>query len=267
LLSLEGLGMAAEEYGRLERLIRAPHGMILLTGPTGSGKSTTLYAILQALTRPEVNIITVEDPIEYDVPGIGQVQVNEKAGVTFSSALRSILRQDPDIIMIGEMRDFDTAHIGIQSSLTGHLVLSTLHTNDSASAVTRLVDMGIEPYLAASSLLGVVAQRLVRRVCPRCKKTLPAPREMEKKYGLKKVSRGEGCEHCSNTGYMGRFGLYEQFDVTPEIAEAIASGASLPSLKALSRKTGMRTLLELGIERVSSGDTTLEEMIRVVGEE
>jgi type II secretion system protein E len=267
LLTLEGLGMAAEEYGRLDRLIRAPHGMILLTGPTGSGKSTTLYAILQALTRPEVNIITVEDPIEYDVPGIGQVQVNEKAGVTFSSALRSILRQDPDIIMIGEMRDFDTAHIGIQSSLTGHLVLSTLHTNDSASAVTRLVDMGIEPYLVASSLLGVVAQRLVRRVCPRCKKTLPASREMEKKYGLKEVSRGEGCEHCSNTGYMGRFGLFEQFDVTPEIAEAIASGASLPSLKALARKNGMRTLLELGIERVSSGDTTPEEMMRVVGEE
>ncbi|MDR1137912.1 MAG: Flp pilus assembly complex ATPase component TadA, partial [Synergistaceae bacterium] len=191
LLSLEGLGMASEEHARLSHLIKAPHGMILLTGPTGSGKSTTLYAILQALTRPEVNIITVEDPIEYDVPGIGQVQVNEKAGVTFSSALRSILRQDPDIIMIGEMRDFDTAHIGIQSSLTGHLVLSTLHTNDSASAVTRFADMGIEPYLIASSLLGVVAQRLVRRVCPRCKRSFPASKEMSKKYGLKEVFRGE----------------------------------------------------------------------------
>ena len=164
LLTLEDLGMKENERERLERLIRRPNGMILFTGPTGSGKSTSLYAILQALARPEVNVITVEDPIEYDLPGVGQVQVNEKAGLTFAGSLRSILRQDPDIIMIGEMRDFDTAHIGIQASLTGHLVFSTLHTNDSISAVTRLTDMGIEPYLVASSLLGVVAQRLVRRI-------------------------------------------------------------------------------------------------------
>jgi type II secretory ATPase GspE/PulE/Tfp pilus assembly ATPase PilB-like protein len=239
--------------------------MMLLTGPTGSGKSTTLYAILQALTRPEVNIITVEDPIEYDVPGIGQVQVNEKAGVTFSSALRSILRQDPDIIMIGEMRDFDTAHIGIQSSLTGHLVLSTLHTNDSVSAISRLVDMGVEPYLISGSLLGVVAQRLVRQICPKCRREVPAPSSMKKKYGLDRVFRGEGCAYCSNTGYKGRFGLFEQFDVTGDISDAIAAGASIAELRSLAKKNGMRTLVELGIERVMSGETTPEEMIRVVG--
>ncbi|MDR1515723.1 MAG: Flp pilus assembly complex ATPase component TadA [Synergistaceae bacterium] len=265
LLSLEDLGMAPAEKERIDSLIRNPHGMILLTGPTGSGKSTSLYAIIQALARPEVNIITVEDPIEYDVPGVGQVQVNEKAGVTFASALRSILRQDPDIIMIGEMRDFDTAHIGIQSSLTGHLVLSTLHTNDSVSAVSRLVDMGIEPYLIAGSLLGVVAQRLVRRICPKCRKEVSAPAAM-KKYGLDRVYRGEGCDFCGGTGYRGRFGLYEQFDVTFEIAEAISSGESVAVLKSMAKKNGMRSLLELGVQSVASGQTTPEEMIRVVGE-
>ncbi|MDR1915505.1 MAG: Flp pilus assembly complex ATPase component TadA [Synergistaceae bacterium] len=265
LLTLEDLGMATEERQKMDSLIRNPHGMILLTGPTGSGKSTSLYAILQALARPEVNIITVEDPIEYDLPGVGQVQVNEKAGVTFSSALRSILRQDPDIIMIGEMRDFDTAHIGIQSSLTGHLVLSTLHTNDSVSAVSRLIDMGIEPYLIAGSLLGVVAQRLVRRICPHCKRQIEPPAAI-RKYGLDAAFRGDGCERCGKTGYRGRFGLYEQFDVTLEVADAISSGATLATLKQLAKNGGMRTLLELGLASVSSGDTTPEEMLRVVGE-
>lgn len=265
LLTLEDLGMADEERKRIDSLIHNPHGMILLTGPTGSGKSTTLYAILQALSSPEVNIITVEDPIEYDVPGVGQVQVNEKAGVTFAAALRSILRQDPDIIMIGEMRDFETAHIGVQSSLTGHLVLSTLHTNDSVSAVSRLVDMGIEPYLIAGSLLGVVAQRLVRRVCPSCKRPLDAPAAM-KKYGIDTVYRGEGCEVCKGTGYKGRFGLYEQFNVTPDVADAITRGAPVAELRDTARNNGMRTLLELGLLSVSSGATTWEEMMRVVGE-
>lgn len=265
LLTLEDLGMAGEEKARLDSLIHNPHGMILLTGPTGSGKSTSLYAILQDLARPEVNIITVEDPIEYDLPGVGQVQVNEKAGVTFAGSLRSILRQDPDIIMIGEMRDFETAHIGIQSSLTGHLVLSTLHTNDSVSAISRLVDMGIEPYLIAGSLLGVVAQRLVRRICPNCKKSEAAPAAM-KRYGLEKTYRGAGCEACKRTGYKGRFGLYEQFDVTPDVADAISSGVPVAALRELAKKNGMRTLLELGVENVSAGTTTAEEMIRVVGE-
>ena len=265
LLTLEDLGMKADERSRLEGLIRRPNGMILFTGPTGSGKSTSLYAILQALARPEVNIITVEDPIEYDLPGVGQVQVNEKAGLTFASSLRSILRQDPDIIMIGEMRDFDTAHIGIQSSLTGHLVLSTLHTNDSISAVTRLTDMGIEPYLVSGSLLGVVAQRLVRRICPYCKEEVPTSGVILRS-GITKSWHGRGCEKCSNTGYKGRFGLYEQFDVTPEIQNAIAEGASLGELRRMAKQSGFYTLLELGLKAVANGETTAEEMLRVVGE-
>lgn len=265
LLTLEDLGMASEEKGRIDKLIKNPHGMILLTGPTGSGKSTTLYAILRALSKPEVNIITVEDPIEYDVPGIGQVQVNDKAGITFASALRSILRQDPDIIMIGEMRDFDTVHIGVQSSLTGHLVLSTLHTNDSVSAVARLLDMGVEPYLIAGSLLGVVAQRLVRRICPRCRRSVSAHPVIQK-YGIDTVYYGEGCDHCNYTGFKGRLGLYEQFDVSPDIAEAITTRTSTAKLKDLAKKNGMRTLFDLGLENVRNGVTTWEEMIRVVGE-
>lgn len=265
LLTLEDLGMKAHERERIESLIRRPNGMILFTGPTGSGKSTSLYAILQALARPQVNIITVEDPIEYDLPGVGQVQVNEKAGLTFANTLRSILRQDPDIIMIGEMRDFDTAHIGIQASLTGHLVFSTLHTNDSISAVTRLSDMGVEPYLISGSLLGVVAQRLVRRVCPHCKKEIPTS-GVVLKNGIERAWRGAGCEHCSGTGYRGRFGLYEQFDVTPEIQDAIARGAPPHELKSLARGGGFATLLELGLQAVREGETTPEEMLRVVGE-
>ncbi|MDL2297550.1 GspE/PulE family protein [Synergistaceae bacterium OttesenSCG-928-D05] len=265
LLTLEDLGMKEEERARLEDLIRRPNGMILFTGPTGSGKSTSLYAILQALARPAVNIITVEDPIEYDVPGIGQVQVNEKAGLTFATSLRSILRQDPDIIMIGEMRDYDTAHIGIQSSLTGHLVLSTLHTNDSISAVTRLEDMGIEPYLVAGSLLGVVAQRLVRRICPFCKEEVETS-GIILKHGVKKAWQGRGCEQCGHTGYLGRFGLYEQFDVTPEIQAAIADQVPMNELRKLARENGFQTLLELGLKSVANGETTAEEMLRVVGE-
>ena len=265
LLTLEDLGMKADERERLETLIRRPNGMILFTGPTGSGKSTSLYAILQALARPEVNIITVEDPIEYDLPGVGQVQVNEKAGLTFANSLRSILRQDPDIIMIGEMRDFDTAHIGIQSSLTGHLVLSTLHTNDSITAVTRLTDMGVEPYLVAGSLIGVVAQRLVRRVCPHCAEEIPTS-GVVLKHGITKAYRGRGCKECGFTGYKGRFGLYEQFDVTADISAAIAAGAPLSELRRLARQSDFRTLLELGLRAVAAGETTPEEMLRVVGE-
>ena len=265
LLTLEDLGMKVLERERIESLIRRPNGMILFTGPTGSGKSTSLYAILQELARPQVNIITVEDPIEYDLPGVGQVQVNEKAGLTFSNTLRSILRQDPDIIMIGEMRDFDTAHIGIQASLTGHLVFSTLHTNDSISAVTRLADMGVEPYLIAGSLLGVVAQRLVRRVCPKCRKEIPTSGVILKN-GIERAWRGEGCDYCHGTGYRGRFGLYEQFDVTPEIQEAISRGAPIHELRERARAGGFATLLELGLQAVRAGETTPEEMLRVVGE-
>ena len=266
LLTLENLGMKENERERLEHLIRSPNGMILFTGPTGSGKSTSLYAILQALARPEVNVITVEDPIEYDLPGVGQVQVNEKSGLTFAKTLRSILRLDPDIIMIGEMRDFDTAHIGIPASLTGHLVFSTLHTNDSVSAVTRLMDMGIEPYLVADSLLGVVAQRLVRRICPHCCEKIDTSGAL-RKNGVKHAWRGRGCEKCGGTGYKGRFGLYEQFDVTPDVQEAIARGAQPHELRELARKNGFSTLFELGLKAVKHGETTPEEILRVVGGE
>lgn len=266
LFTLEDLGMKEHERERLDELIMHPNGMILFTGPTGSGKSTSLYAILQRLAKPAVNIITVEDPIEYDVPGVGQVQVNEKAGLTFANSLRSILRQDPDILMIGEMRDFDTAHIAIQSSLTGHLVLSTLHTNDSVSAVTRLFDMGIEPYLVAGSLIGVVAQRLVRRICPYCKEEIE-PGEAMRRSGITKAWRGHGCPKCANTGYIGRFGLYEQFDVTPSIQDAISRKAPIAEMRKLARDTSdFNTLFELGVRAVNNGETSPQEMIRVIGE-
>lgn len=265
LFTLADLGMMDAERARLERLIKHPNGMILFTGPTGSGKSTSLYAILQALARPEVNIITVEDPIEYDLPGVGQVQVNEKAGLTFAVSLRSILRQDPDIIMIGEMRDFETAHIGVQASLTGHLVLSTLHTNDSISAVTRLIDMGIEPYLAAGSLLGVVAQRLVRQNCPHCAEKVPVPDTLRNR-GVVEAYRGRGCDYCGNTGYYGRFGFYEQFDINQDIRDAISAGAPSAELRALAEKEGFMTLFDVGVSAVKSGRTSPEEMLRVTGE-
>ncbi|GHV39737.1 type II secretion system protein E [Synergistales bacterium] len=266
LLTLEDLGMEKAERDVMESLIYRPHGMILFTGPTGSGKTTSLYAILQALAKPQVNIITVEDPIEYALPGVGQIQVNEKAGVTFAAALRSILRQDPDIVMIGEMRDFETAHIGVQSSLTGHLVLSTLHTNDSIGALIRLVDMGIEPYLAASCTIGTVAQRLARRLCPHCRRETRVPSVMAR-GGVKTAFEPVGCPQCNGTGYRGRLGLYEQFVVNEEIQEAIAAGAPTSKLRDLARAHGFRTLWEIGLDAVATGKTSPEELVRVAGEE
>ncbi|HPJ27125.1 MAG TPA: GspE/PulE family protein [Synergistaceae bacterium] len=265
LLSLEDLGMDPEERAVTERIIASPHGMILLTGPTGSGKSTTLYAMLQAIARPEVNIITVEDPVEYDVPGIAQIQVNEKAGVSFASALRAILRQDPDVVMVGEMRDYETAHIGVQASLTGHLVLSTLHTNDSISAVTRLVDMEIEPYLVGGCLVAAIAQRLVRRNCPLCTEECEVPLYL-KKRGVRKAFRGRGCEACRNTGYSGRVGLYEQFVVNETLREAIARRAPLGELRKLAEAEGFVSLFDRGIRKVEQGMTSPEELSRVAGE-
>lgn len=266
LLSLEELGMDAPSREIMDRLIQNPHGLLLFTGPTGSGKTTTLYAILKALARPSVNIITVEDPIEYDLGGVGQIQVNEKAGVTFPSALRSILRQDPDIIMIGEMRDYETAHIGVQASLTGHLVLSTLHTNDAISAVVRLMDMGVEPYLAAGSLLGAVAQRLVRTVCPQCAEEHEPP-PLFRKEGLASVVRGKGCDYCMGTGFRGRVGLYEQFILDDDIREAV--GQNLPSskIREAARAKGFRTLWELGLDALREKKTSPEELLRVVSPE
>ncbi|MBL3592884.1 MAG: Flp pilus assembly complex ATPase component TadA [Synergistaceae bacterium] len=266
LLSLEHLGMAERERTLLEAVIRKPHGIVLLTGPTGSGKTTTLYAILQALARPEVNILTVEDPIEYDLPGVAQIQVNEKVGLTFAGALREILRQDPDIIMIGEMRDYETAHIGVQAALTGHLVLSTLHTNDSTSAVTRLIDMGVEPYLLAGSLNGVVAQRLVRRLCPRCRKEEEAT-GLLRRNGLTRHWTAQGCDHCGGTGYRGRVGLYEQFIVDEVAQEAIAQSLAASQLRAAAVERGLVSLWHLGLEKVAAAMTSIEEVLRVTGED
>lgn len=266
LLTLEDLGMEKRERSIMDDLIHRPHGMILFTGPTGSGKSTSLYAILQALARPEVNIITVEDPVEYSLPGVSQIQVNEKAGVTFAAALRSILRQDPDIVMIGEMRDFETAHIGVQASLTGHLVLSTLHTNDSISAIIRLVDMGIEPYLAASCMVGTVAQRLARRLCPHCRQEITPPAMMAKQ-GLTRAFAPVGCEQCHNTGYRGRVGLYEQFVINEAIQEAFVGGAPASKLREIARESGFKTLWEIGLSAVQSGLTSPDELARVAGED
>jgi type II secretory ATPase GspE/PulE/Tfp pilus assembly ATPase PilB-like protein len=266
LLTLEDLGMEQHEREVMESLIYRPHGMILFTGPTGSGKTTSLYAILQALAKPQVNIITVEDPIEYARPGVAQIQVNEKAGVTFAAALRSILRQDPDIVMIGEMRDFDTAHIGVQASLTGHLVLSTLHTNDSIGAVIRLVDMGIEPYLAASCILGTVAQRLARRLCPYCRREVAPPAVMARQ-GVATAYEPAGCSKCNETGYRGRLGLYEQFVVNEEIQEAIAASTPASKLREIARERGFKTLWEIGLDAIRSGKTSPDELIRVAGEE
>ena len=265
LLTLEDLGMDPRESEVTERIIASPHGMILLTGPTGSGKSTTLYAMLQAIARPEVNIITVEDPVEYDVPGIAQIQVNEKAGVTFASALRAILRQDPDVVMVGEMRDYETAHIGVQASLTGHLVLSTLHTNDSISAVTRLVDMDIEPYLVGGCLIAAIAQRLVRRNCPSCTEECEVPLYLQKR-GVERAFRGKGCEVCRHTGYSGRVGLYEQFVVNEALREAVATRAPLGELRRLAEAQGFVTLFERGLQKVRQGITSPEELSRVAGE-
>jgi type II secretory ATPase GspE/PulE/Tfp pilus assembly ATPase PilB-like protein len=266
LLTLTDLGMEAHEREVMDGLINRPHGMILFTGPTGSGKTTSLYAILQALAKPQVNIITVEDPIEYSLPGVGQIQVNEKAGVTFASALRSILRQDPDIVMIGEMRDFETAHIGVQASLTGHLVLSTLHTNDSIGALMRLVDMGVEPYLAAGCIIGTVAQRLARRLCPACRKQVAVPPSMAR-FGVQSAWEPVGCPKCNNTGFHGRVGLYEQFVVTEKIQEAVIAGAAASKLREIARENGFKTLWEIGLDAVSTGKTSPDELIRVAGEE
>ncbi len=264
LISLTDLGMDSSDMTRHKRLLSHPEGMVLFTGPTGSGKTTTMYAILQSLARPNVNIITVEDPVEYDLPGISQIQVNEKAGVTFASALRSILRQDPDIIMVGEMRDFETAHIGVQSSLTGHMVLSTLHTNDSSSAVVRLLDMGVEPYLCGASLLGVVAQRLVRRVCPKCMEPVRPPAFL-KDAGMEISFRGKGCDYCLGTGYRGRVGLFEHLLVDEEIRQMVVSGETAGEIRNRAQARGMRTLWESGLEKVKNGITSADEMMRVLG--
>jgi type IV pilus assembly protein PilB len=272
LLRLEDLGFLETSYERYEQSFRKPYGCILVTGPTGSGKSTTLYATLNIINDVERNIITVEDPVEYRIPGINQVQIHSKAGLTFASALRSILRADPDTILIGEIRDKETAQIAVESALTGHLVLSSLHTNDSASAVTRLVEMGVEPYLVSSALDCVVAQRLARRLCDKCKEAYK-PDEVELEEAgfsesewpeIKELYRAVGCSVCGKTGFRGRQGLYEVMAMSEELERLCVARASSDEIRRMAIEQGMLTLRDDGLEKVKAGVTTIEEVFRVV---
>jgi general secretion pathway protein E len=275
LLSLEDIGFEPELFRMYTRLVQRPNGILLVTGPTGSGKSTTLYATLQRINAPEVNIITVEDPIEYQLNGIGQIQVNPKIDLTFANGLRSILRQDPDIIMVGEIRDRETAEIAIQASLTGHLVFSTLHTNDAASAVTRLLDMGIEPFLISSSVLAMMAQRLVRVICASCREPFEPNAETLREIGLtpdmcashgRKLFRGRGCDACRGSGYRGRSGIYELLVLNDTVRTLIMQQANANTIKNAAVQHGMRTLLQDGARKVLQGTTTVEEILRVTQE-
>jgi len=255
-LELTNLGMAREALDRFDTLIHQPHGIILVTGPTGTGKSTTLYAAIRRLDKNTTNIMTVEDPIEYDIEGIGQTQVNPKIDMTFAKALRAILRQDPDVVMIGEIRDLETAQIAVQASLTGHLVLATLHTNDAASAVARLIDMGIEPFLLSSSLLGVMGQRLVRKLCPKCR-VQDSPTS---------PWRAVGCDNCGNTGYVGRTGIYELLVVDDEMRMLVHQGANDTDIRRVAEKGGMVNMRADAQRWVVSGVTSQEEALRVTRE-
>ena len=269
-LNLTSLGMPADRLQTLDNLVHQPHGIILVTGPTGSGKTTTLYAALGQLETDRLNIMTVEDPIEYDLDGIGQTQVNTRVDLTFARALRAILRQDPDVIMIGEIRDLETAQIAVQASLTGHLVLATLHTNDSVGAVTRLVDMGVEPFLVASSLLGVLAQRLLRKLCPQCRVPhAPDAAEcgllgVQPEQGLlARIYTPAGCEACSFTGYHGRTGVFELLKIDDPLRSHIHDGSSEAVLRDYARAHGMVSLREDGVRWVQAGLTSIEEVLRV----
>jgi general secretion pathway protein E len=265
LLGLWEVGFSKDDAKTLEEHLQRPNGIILVTGPTGSGKTTTLYAALNRIHTEEKNIITVEDPIEYQLKGVGQIQVNPKIGLTFASGLRSILRQDPDVIMVGEIRDLQTAEIAMQASLTGHLVLSTLHTNDAPSALVRLIDMGIEPFLVASSLTVVFAQRLVRTICPHCKVSYK-PSDVELSYFSdlpEFLYRGKGCEKCKQMGYWGRSGIFELLAIDNVIRPMITEKIDSQSIKNYAVSNGMKTLRQDGIEKVISGITTLEEVLRV----
>ena len=271
-VGLADLGLSPPELSLIERFLSRSSGIVLVTGPTGSGKTTTLYAALRRLDSGTKNIITIEDPVEYQIRGIGQIQVNPKIHLTFANGLRSILRQDPDIIMVGEIRDAETAEIAIQASLTGHLVLSTLHTNDAASAVTRLVDMGIEPFLVASSLSAVVAQRLVRRLCPACKAAYAPTPEEARGIGLQSPPsapfyRPGGCEKCLHTGYSGRIALFEILPADETVRTAILTRSDADGIRALAVSRGMRTLLAAGAEKVQAGVTSAEEVLRVTQED
>lgn len=273
-LELSSLGFSEENFARLQRELSQPHGVVLVTGPTGSGKTTTLYAALTQMNTTENKILTVEDPVEYELEGINQIQANPKIGLTFSDALRSIVRQDPDIIMIGEMRDVETARIAIQSALTGHLVLSTIHTNDAASGVTRLLDMGIEDYLITSTVNCILAQRLVRRLCPQCREPYSVLTEIEQELGLRQYQRegelrlwhAKGCRACGFTGYKGRSAIHEVLVMDDSIRRLVLKHEDAGVIQEQARKAGMRTLYEDGLQKALKGVTTLEEVLRVAEE-
>lgn len=274
LLGLEDIGIDGDLLPQIERMINKSHGIFLVTGPTGAGKTTTLYSALSAINSKEQNIITVEDPIEYQLPGVGQIQVNAKINLTFAQGLRSILRQDPDIIMVGEIRDSETAKIAVQAALTGHLVFSTLHTNDSAGALARLVEMGVEPFLAASALVGVMAQRLVRTVCPHCRVSYrPDLTLLEQLFEGEAIPadatfyKGRGCSHCMQVGYLGRTGLYELLEVTDPIRQLVTGNADAASIRNQALTMGMVPLRKAGLKKVLAGETTVEEILRVTQEE
>ena len=272
LFGLNELGLSRDDLNKFDSLLTHSHGVIFVTGPTGSGKSTTLYACLNRINSAEKNVMTIEDPIEYQLEGISQMQVASKKGVTFANALRHVLRQDPDVIMIGEVRDIETARMAIQSSLTGHLVFSTLHTNDAAGAVTRLLDLGLEPYLVSSSLIAVIAQRLVRKVCPDCRKAVePAPHELrELGIGSSDLARnggkfyvGQGCERCFQTGFRGRTGVYETMLINEEIQNLVYKRETAGTIKKIALEAGMQTLRMDGARKVLAGITTISEVLRV----
>ena len=273
-MGLADLGLPKEAVKSYEKLIQRPHGIILVTGPTGSGKTTTLYASLNAINSSRKNIVTIEDPVEYHLNGIRQIQVEPRAGVNFATGLRSILRQDPDVIMVGEIRDKETAEIAIQAALTGHLVFSTLHTNDASGAITRLIDMGIEPFLITSSLGAVLAQRLVRVVCKDCKEEYIPSSEVLKEIGLEggpdsrvKFYRGKGCLKCKDTGYKGRVGIYELMAMDEKLHNLIVAKASSEEIKRHCRSSGGLSLRQDGLEKAKAGITTIEEVLRLTPKE
>jgi general secretion pathway protein E len=273
-LDIEKLGFPHDILSDFDQCIQNPHGILLVTGPTGSGKTTTLYCALEKINSPDKKIVTVEDPVEYQLKGVNQIQVKPAIGLTFANSLRSIVRQDPDVILIGEIRDAETAEIAIHSALTGHLVFSTLHTNDAASAITRLIDMGIEDYLLTSTLIGILAQRLVRVTCPSCKEEFSYDDSLLKQLGIPpeeasrvKMVKPKGCAECGFTGYRGRTGIFEFLRVTDEIRALILQRKDSQVLKELARQRGMRTLRQDGWLRVKEGVTTVQELLRVTQEE
>ena len=269
-LTLEDLGFAERDRKCFEEIITRPHGVFLVTGPTGSGKTTTLYAALQKINSQDRNIISIEDPIENEMPGISQAQINPKAGLTFATALRSILRQDPDVIMVGEVRDRETADIVVRAAITGHLVFSTLHTNTAIGAITRLVDLGVERFLIASGVIGLLAQRLVRKICSQCKQEIEVDAAKLKALSIDpkaKLFRGRGCQHCRMTGYAGRIGIFELVTITPKLRELIIDGATEDKMLEEAKRSGTMEIRNAGVQKILEGTTTIEEVLRVTEEQ